>query len=106
MFNHGSGGSRKKSAAKAEVINLFGNNATGTENRNYIITEGVGGKGGRCQHCCRLKPGPQPPVRSGFQDLIAPSPEALRRPSRLKQPDPRTCRIPRLSFPQPPGWIG
>ena len=45
IYNHGSGGSRLKPAEKGEMVNIFGHRASGEENVDFMITEGVGGKG-------------------------------------------------------------
>lgn len=47
IFNHGTGGWSGKSVDKAEIVNIFGNEYSrlNQEFVDYIITEGVGGKG-------------------------------------------------------------
>ncbi|WP_157682983.1 hypothetical protein [Burkholderia ubonensis] len=42
IYNHGTGGSRTKTADKGEIVNIFGNHAKGREGSDFIITEGVG----------------------------------------------------------------
>jgi hypothetical protein len=46
IYNHGTGGSRKKDSGKREIVNIFGNHAQGIEGTDFIITEGVGKMGG------------------------------------------------------------
>lgn len=48
IYNHGTGGASVKDASGAEIVNIFGNEAkkSGREFIDWMVTEGVGGKGG------------------------------------------------------------
>lgn len=48
IYNHGTGGASSKDAAGGEIVNIFGNEAkkSGREFFDWMVTEGVGAKGG------------------------------------------------------------